>query len=104
MILTHDFHSRMMALKRSGRRRQYDQATSLVYDLQAGAEPGKLFHPDNRIPNCRKYELSEGYRIVFQAVQGVPGEYLALFVGSHSDTDYFLDSHRGWIWDPERRT
>lgn len=64
----------------------------------------KNFRPDSRIPNCYKYELPDGYRIVFQKVENVENEYLALFVGSHDDTDHFLDTHKDWIFDPNRHT
>ena len=104
MILTSEFLSRWMALKTSGRKTQYQQASMLLAELGSGADPSKVFHPDHRIPNCRKYELPEGYRIVFQAVEGVPREYLALFVGSHAEADFFLDTHRNWIWDPKKKT
>jgi superfamily I DNA/RNA helicase len=104
MILTSEFLSRWMALKTSGRKTQYQQASMLLAELGSGAEPSKGFRPDHRIPNCRKYELPDGHRIVFQAVDGVPGEYLALFVGSHAEADFFLDTHRNWIWDPKKKT
>ena len=41
---------------------------------------------------------------MFQSVEGVEGQYLALFVGTHDDTDHFLDTHKGWIFDPTKHT
>jgi superfamily I DNA/RNA helicase len=37
-------------------------------------------------------------------VEGVEGQYLALFVGTHDDADHFLDTHKGWIFDPTKHT
>ncbi|NQT57249.1 MAG: ATP-dependent helicase [Desulfobacteraceae bacterium] len=64
----------------------------------------KSFRKESRIPNCFKYELPDAYRIVFQKVDGVNDTFLALFVGSHSDVDHFLDKHKGWVFDPKRHT
>jgi hypothetical protein len=39
-----------------------------------------------------------------QNVENVENEFLALFVGSHDDTDHFLNTHKGWIFDPNRHS
>jgi hypothetical protein len=63
----------------------------------------RAFGRTSRIPNCCKYELPEGYRLVFQRIEST-NEHLALFVGSHDEVDHFLDSHKGWIFDPVKHT
>ena len=104
MILTKEFKTRLMALKSAGKKAQYNQAWTVLGELESRAQVSKNFRPESRIPNCYKYELPEGYRILFQRVEGVENEFLALFVGSHDDTDHFLDTHKNWIFDPHRHT
>jgi len=104
MILTKEFKTRLMALKTSGKKGQYNQAWSVLGELGTGAEVSKNFRDESRIPNCFKYELPDGYRIVFQRVEGKTGEFLALFVGTHDEVDHFLNTHKGWIFDPQRHT
>ena len=104
MKLTKEFRSRLDALKTAGLRKQYEKAYTILGELNAGIEVTQAFRPDTRIPNCRKFELPDGYRIVFQIVEGAQNEHLALFVGSHDEVEYFLSNHRGWIFDPTKHT
>jgi superfamily I DNA/RNA helicase len=104
MILTKEFKTRLMALKSAGKKAQYNQAWAVLGELESGAPVSKNFRPDSRIPNCYKYELPDGYRIILQQVENVENEFLALFVGSHDDTDHFLNTHKDWIFDPNRHT
>ena len=104
MILTKEFKTRLMALKSAGKKAQYNQAWTVLGELESGAQVSKNFRPESRIPNCYKYELPGGYRILLQQVEGAENEFLALFVGSHDDTDHFLNTHKDWIFDPKRHT
>ena len=104
MILTKEFQTRLMALKSAGKKAQYNQAWTVLGELESGAQVSKNFRPESRIPNCYKYELPEGYRILLQQVEGIENQFLALFVGSHDDTDHFLGTHKNWIFDPNRHT
>lgn len=104
MILTKEFKTRLMALKSSGSKTQYNQAWTVLGEIESGISISKNFRPETRIPNCYKYELPAGYRIVFQRVEGPTNEFLALFIGSHDDVDHFLNTHKGWIFDPNRHT
>lgn len=104
MILTKEFNTRLMALKMAGKKPQYTQAWTVLGEMTSGVPVSKSFRAENRIPNCYKYELPDGYRIVFQKVEGEENEFLALFVGSHDDAEHFLEMHKGWIFDPARHT
>ena len=104
MILTKEFKTRLMALKSSGKKTQYNQAWAILGELESGVDVSKKFRPESRIPNCWKYELPDGFRIVLQKVENVENEFLALFVGSHDDSDHFLNTHKNWIFDPNRHT
>lgn len=103
MQLTKEFNSRLMALKTSGKKAQYSQAWMVLGELQAGVDVSKNFRHDSRLPDCLKYELPDGYRIVFQKIAS-GADYLALFVGTHSDVDNYLNSRVGWVFDPVKHT
>ena len=103
MKLTKEFNARLMGLKTSGKKTQYTQACTVLTELGTGSDVSRTFRPDSRIPDCHKYDLPEGYRIVFQKISS-SSEHLALFVGTHAEVDHFLDSHRGWVFDPVRHT
>jgi superfamily I DNA/RNA helicase len=92
-----------MNFKTSGKKVQYQQAYTVLGELETGSDVSKTLRPDPRIPDSLKYELPDGYRIVFQKVSKT-NEHLALFVGSHDDAEHFLDSHKGWIFDPVKLT
>ena len=104
MILSKEFKTRLMGLKSAGKKAQYNQAWAVLGELESGVQVSKNFRPEARIPNCYKYELPDGYRILLQNVENVENEFLALFVGSHDDTDHFLNTHKGWIFDPNRHS
>jgi superfamily I DNA/RNA helicase len=93
-----------MALKSNGKKTQYNQAWAVLGEIDTGSSVSKNFRSESRIPNCYKFELPEGYRIVLQKIEGEKNEFLALFVGTHDDADHFLDTHKGWIFDPNRHT
>ncbi|MFA5823330.1 MAG: 3'-5' exonuclease [Thermodesulfovibrionales bacterium] len=100
--LTKEFKARLMSLKTSGNRKQYEQATMILSELQMETKVSKNFRDDCRIPNCHKFELRDGYRIVFQKIEGTQDSYLALYIGSHDEVDRYLDHHKGWIFDPTK--
>lgn len=104
VILTKEFNTRLMALKVSGKKAQYTQAWTVLGEMTSGVTVSKNFRPESRLPNCYKFELPDGYRIFFQKVEGQANEFLALFVGSHDDSEHFLETHKGWIFDPTRHT
>ena len=90
-----------MGLKRSGKKIQYQQSMMVLSELQIEVGVSKAFRREQRIPNCYKYELPEGYRLVLQKVEGTIDKYLALTIGSHDEVDHYLENHKGWIFDPE---
>lgn len=49
-------------------------------------------HGENRIPNCVKYDLGGGWRLVTVQHERTCG---FLFMGNHDDTDRWLDVNRG---------
>jgi hypothetical protein len=49
-------------------------------------------HGETRIKNCRKYDLGDGWRLVTAQSDKV---CIFLFVGTHDDTERWLDGHEG---------
>lgn len=55
-------------------------------------------HGESRL-DCEKYELGDGYRLVLQRNKvGTEDFLIMLFVGSHADSDTWLELHRGYKW------
>lgn len=90
MILTKEFNTRLMALKMAGKKPQYTQAWTVLGEMTSGVPVSKNFRPETRIPNCYKYELPDGFRIIFQKVEGEDNKFLALFVGPCAASASFL--------------
>lgn len=59
-------------------------------------------HGESRIPNVEKYDLTDGYRLVVQLVDGVKRTRAFLFVGNHDDAQHWLDVHRNYKWVQNR--
>jgi superfamily I DNA/RNA helicase len=51
------------------------------------------------MPNCAKFELPDGYRLVMQRTES-GDSLLALAVGTHDHVESFLDGHKGYVFDP----
>lgn len=92
------FSQELLDLKNAARK-VYKSATEVLVELQLGHVPTAVLRPDSRIPNCQKYELQDGYRLILQRAER--GDALiALAVGKHEYVDGFLDVHRGELFDP----
>lgn len=91
------FRESMLHLRRKGgaHQRAYDEACRIIASLEiGGAESHKITNNgESRIPHCVKYNVSnDAHRLV--TVQTQNFIYL-LFVGTHDDTDHWLDRNRG---------
>lgn len=84
-------------LRRSARK-QYQRASEIILELQREQEPSAPRRSESRIPNCVKYELPDGYRLVLQKSDD-DAELIALVVGTHDHVDAFLDGHKGYLFD-----
>jgi superfamily I DNA/RNA helicase len=79
-----------------------DAAAKLAYQKVAGAlqvweHDDKTYlqvthHGESRIPHCVKYDLGNGYRLVTVEHEG---QRHLLFVGTHDETDRWVDNHVG---------
>ena len=93
-----NFSKDLDALKRH-HRNNYRKACEIMVDLERDADVSASLRSESRIPGCVKYELADGYRLVFQKVQDSKA-LVALTVGKHDHVDSFLDGHKGHIFDP----
>lgn len=55
-------------------------------------------HGETRIENVEKYDLCDGHRLVVQLVDGKQKVRAFLYVGSHDDTQRWLDNHKNYKW------
>lgn len=91
-----DFRSEMLALRRKGGPFQlaYQSACNIIESLRLGADVANRItnNGESRINHAVKYDLGHGCRLV--TVQTDNYIYL-LFVGTHDDTERWLDKSRG---------
>jgi superfamily I DNA/RNA helicase len=75
-------------------RRVLEQVLSIHGALERGDVPGvpTTKHGETRIKHVVKYDLASAYRLVTWVHGGV---VVPLFVGSHEETDRWLDTYRG---------
>ena len=75
-------------------RRVLEQVLSIHEALLRGEEPGvpTTKHGESRIKGVTKYDLASAYRLVIWRNSGVQ---VPLFIGSHEDTDRWLDTYKG---------
>lgn len=101
IVLRPSFRKDLDGLKRSARK-QYERASEVLLELQRDVEPSVPRRAESRLPNCVKYELQDGYRIVLQKADGSEEVLIALAIGKHDHVDSFLEGHKGWVFDPQK--
>ncbi|MCC7003876.1 MAG: hypothetical protein IT357_17100, partial [Gemmatimonadaceae bacterium] len=97
LTLRPTFSRDLDALRRSARK-QYMRASEILLELQRDQEPTAPRRSETRIPNCVKFELPDGYRMVLQR-SDTADELIALVAGTHDHVDSFLDGHKGYLFD-----
>jgi superfamily I DNA/RNA helicase len=103
------FHKLHADLRRAGgvASKAAEAADGILWRLTKGAgrpeEFGRLTkNGESRIPDCAKYDLPGGYRLV--TVQNGQAAQV-LFVGTHDDCDRWIDRHTGLrvVFDPKTK-
>ena len=102
IILKKSFTKDLDGLKRNARK-QYQRVNEILIELQRDQTPTAPRRAETRIPNCIKFELQDGYRIVFQRLEE-DDALIALTVGIHDHVDSFLDGHKGYVFDQKTGT
>ena len=80
IVLRPSFSKDLDGLKRTARK-QYERASGILIELQRDVEPTVPRRAESRIPNCVKYELQDGYRLVMQKAEGSESVLIALVIG-----------------------
>ena len=83
---------------RTSSRKHYQRASEVLLELQRDQQPSASRRSESRIPDCVKFELPDGYRLVLQRSEG-DRALLALAVGTHDRIESFLDGHKGYVFD-----
>ena len=83
---------------RTSSRKHYQRASEVLLELQRDQTPSASRRSESRIPDCVKFELPDGYRLVLQRAEG-DGALVALAVGTHDRIESFLDGHKGYVFD-----
>ena len=97
VTLRQTFTKDLDGLRRSSRK-HYQRACEVLLELQQDQEPSARRRSESRIPECVKYELPDGYRLVLQRSEE-GGALVALVVGTHDHVESFLDGHKGYVFD-----
>jgi len=98
IVLRPTFSKDLDGLRRSSRK-HYQRASEILLELQRDQEPSASRRSESRIPNCVKFELPDGYRLVMQRTE-TEDSLLALAVGTHDHVESFLDGHKGYVFSP----
>ena len=98
LALRPSFRKDLDALKQH-HRANHRKVCEILVGIQSDSDISVRRRQDQRIPHCVKYELADGYRVVFQQVRD-SGGLIALAVGTHDRVDSFLDGHKGHVFDP----
>lgn len=99
------FEKQLKTLRRSGKKGEWaaSQCETILQNIRAkGLLTNEVFckrtkNGEYRISNCVKYDLGNGFRLV--TIRS--GSHLFIpFVGSHDETDQWLDSHKQYEFKP----
>lgn len=105
VVYTKSFNHDLRTLNQQGQKRVVQAARAAAFEAGADGEiksVPRTKHGETRIPDVEKYDLSDGYRLVVQLVDGVAKTRAFLFVGSHDESDRWLDAHRNYRWVKSR--
>lgn len=106
VVLTKPFSSDLKKIEMKGHKKVAQAVRAAM--TEAGTIGGikslsRTKHGESRIPNVEKYDLHDGFRLVVQLVDGPQKVRAFLFVGTHDDTQRWLDVHRNYRWVKNER-
>ena len=96
---TKDFTKRWRQLIKSGKRVQYNKVNTAFTEGQRDgiiSSLNRTSHGESRLSNIEKYDLSDGYRLVVQLIDPVKNHRVCLFVGTHDETEAWLNTHANY--------
>ena len=92
LTLSKSFQKDLNGLQQSSRK-HYQRTCELLFEIQTGQGPSAHRRSESRIPECIKYELPNGYRLVLQKAENAAA-LVALVVGTHDHVESYLDGPR----------
>lgn len=101
VIYTKSFNGHLRRLQQQGLKKTVQAVRATISEAGMSGEIRSLprtKYGETRLPNVEKYDLSDGYRLVVQLVDGVAKTRAFLFAGTHDDADRWLDAHRNYRW------
>lgn len=101
VVYTKSFNGLLRGLQQHGHKKVVQGVRAAISEAGMTGEIRSLSrtkHGETRLPNVEKYDLSDGYRLVVQLVDGSSKTRAFLFSGSHDDTERWLDAHRNYQW------
>ena len=102
VVIPKDFKKMLSALSKSGRAgkvcAQKAQAACTQAQLDGEIQLPRTKHGESRL-ECEKYDLGDGYRLVTQKIKSANEiNLIMLFVGSHAESDTWLNQHKNYAW------
>lgn len=101
VVYTKSFNGHLRGLQQQGHKKILQAVRAAISEAGMNGEIRSLprtKYGETRIPLVEKYDLSDGYRLVVQLVDGAAKIRAFLFAGSHDDTDRWLDAHLNYRW------
>lgn len=104
IIQTRDFTKQLRDLARTGKRGKdiVTKVRAALHELGTESEVTTLSrtkHGETRLKHVEKYDLGDGCRLVVQELRGADHTtYACLFVGTHDETDEWLENHKNYKW------
>lgn len=98
--MSRECKKRWLRLRESGKRSQYNKVNTALAEAQQTGEIRSLprtRHGEERMRGIEKFDLGEGYRLVVQVRDSSIGHRVFQFVGTHDETEAWLDSRRGLV-------
>src|ERR1700685_1218305 len=94
IVYTKPFNTYLRGLMQQGQKKVVQAVRAAISEAGMTGDITSLprtKHGETRIRNVEKYDLSDGHRLVVQLVDGKAKIRAFLFVGSHEDTQRWLD-------------
>lgn len=101
VVYTKPFNGCVRTLQQGGQKKIVQAVRAALSEAGMDGEIKSLprtKHGESRIDDVEKYDLPDGHRLVVQLVDGKLKTRAFLYVGSHDDTQRWLDNHRNYRW------
>ena len=105
VVYTKPFNGCLRGLLQHGQKKVVQAVRAAISEAGMTGEIRSLprtKHGETRIQDVEKYDLADGHRLVIQLVDGKDKVRAFLFVGSHDETERWLDGHRNYRWIKNR--